>query len=61
MTFEEFYNKHCHLCGTQRCIPSEIEWLEGCKCFKELNYQDRTQLITELSLSTNKHVYFTNE
>ena len=61
MTFEEFQEKYCYLCGTQRCIPSEIEWLEGCNYFKQLGYQDKAQLITELSLSTKKHIYFTDK
>ena len=31
---EEFFNKYCKKCGSQRCT-AEGEWLEGCRYYKE--------------------------
>ena len=35
MTFEEFMEKYCYLCGTQRCIPTDEFWREGCPYFQK--------------------------
>ena len=30
MTFDEFIEKNCLCCGTQRCSPYDSDWREGC-------------------------------
>jgi len=34
MTKEEFINKYCYNCGSQRCDQSD-EWLESCKYWRD--------------------------
>lgn len=34
INMNEFYQKYCRLCGSQRC-EREGEWLEGCKHYQE--------------------------
>lgn len=34
LTKEEFYEKYCRKCGSQRCDGTETEWFDGCK-FKD--------------------------
>lgn len=39
LTKEEFYSKHCQLCGSQRCEGIGTDWFDGCKYRYELeNY-----------------------
>lgn len=41
LTEEEFYKKHCQMCGTQRCEGMGTEWFDGCGYRFELeNYVD---------------------
>jgi hypothetical protein len=54
MTFEEFEKICCFRCGSQRCDPRNMEWLEGCTRFQNLSYKDKAQIITELTLQTKK-------
>ena len=34
MTWEEFKDKYCRCCGSQRCT-GEPEWREGCKMYRQ--------------------------
>jgi len=47
MTLKEFEEKYCHLCGTQRCDPRDIEWLKGCKHFQELDSTDKAKILSK--------------
>ena len=38
LTVEEFVEKHCHGCGSQRCEGIGTEWFEGCQLRFELNH-----------------------
>lgn len=40
MTLEEFKEKFCVLCGTQRCDPDDPVWREGCLHYQELDKPD---------------------
>ena len=49
LTKEEFYEKYCSDCGSQRCEGIGTIWFEGCK-YKELlemdgNYNDQNRNI----------------
>ena len=35
MDLDKFIKENCMMCGTQRCDPSDIEWLEGCTLYQE--------------------------
>jgi hypothetical protein len=45
---EEFYNKYCVNCGSQRCT-AEGEWLEECKHYKEETMEEKK--INQMSLA----------
>ena len=49
MTFEEFQEKYCEKCGSQRCNPHELEWLEGCEYFQRLDSAGVAQLAAQLT------------
>lgn len=36
LTAEEFKEKYCNDCGSQRCTGPDTEWFEGCQFKKEL-------------------------
>lgn len=49
LTKEEFYEKYCSYCGSQRCEGIDTVWFEGCK-YKDLllletddNYNDQNR------------------
>ena len=37
LTKEEFVNKYCNYCGSQRCEGFDSIWLEGCRHWKREN------------------------
>ena len=41
MDLNKFMQENCLWCGTQRCDPSNIEWLEGCRRYKELKEKEK--------------------
>jgi hypothetical protein len=45
---EEFFNKYCIKCGSQRCT-AEGEWLEECKHYKEETVEEKK--INQMSLA----------
>lgn len=32
---EDFIQKYCMMCGSQRCDPYDEEWREGCLIFQK--------------------------
>lgn len=36
LTEEQFYKKHCQMCGSQRCEGIGTDWFEGCTYKEEL-------------------------
>lgn len=46
MTKEEFIEKHCKMCGTQRCEGIDTDWFDGCHYRNELDgYEDKNEHI----------------
>lgn len=46
MTEKEFVEKHCKMCGTQRCEGIGTEWFDGCGYRNELDgYEDKNEHI----------------
>jgi hypothetical protein len=43
LTAEEFIEKYCHNCGSQRCEGIGTEWFEGCRHRHELSKDDTKQ------------------
>lgn len=41
MDLNKFMQENCLWCGTQRCDPSNIEWLEGCRRYRELKEKEK--------------------
>jgi len=31
----DFIKENCQMCGSQRCDPTDEEWIEGCLKFQE--------------------------
>lgn len=48
LTKEEFYEKYCSYCGSQRCEGIDTVWFDGCRHKEELletggNYNDQNR------------------
>lgn len=58
MTKEEFIEKHCKMCGTQRCEGIGTEWFDGCGYRNELDgYEDPESVKHKLDLEEILRVY----
>ncbi len=51
MTFEQFKETYCLMCGTQRCGGPGSKWFEGCRHREELEVETTASKIT---LQSNK-------
>lgn len=43
MTFDEFIETNCLLCGTQRCNPYDSDWREGCPYYRKWRNDNPTE------------------
>lgn len=51
LTKEEFYKKHCCMCGSQRCEGMDSDWFDGCQHRYELeNYTDTNDIYNDFCI-----------
>lgn len=43
MTFDQFIETNCLLCGTQRCSPYDEDWHEGCPHYRKWRNDNPTE------------------
>lgn len=53
--FHKFVEENCMMCGSQRCDPYVIDWLEGCTI-----YQDYLKKKEQKKMSKGKYKFYTD-
>lgn len=55
MTIEEFAQKYCFACGSQRCYGPESEFAYGCLHYRRL-FENKDDYMKEILPNLNKHI-----